>query len=754
MLLHSTNGALIDYELDLIEACVYERINLLLSLDYTNTEVSPMDLVRGGFVDCSKLFVKNEPHKVAKLLEHRERLIVSLSIIDNVIAYLLCHEQNQAEIDAWENVPSKPGMGLDDDSLVVLQNEVTAAARDFDINQVDVSAWDWCFQDQDALADVDMRVSLADAQGLVFEQVLRGHVFCMMRKVFVLSDGRMYQQLLAGIMPSGWFNTSSTNSRVKTLSHWQSAYWARVKAWAISMGDDGVERRIGKAVEYYRRLGKRARIDEVSIDDFEFCSTHFISGTAYPVNVDKQLFNLLSSPDAPAVQAEERLDAFHYEMRNHPDKKSILALVCAAGWGLLLGSVPGASASIGFQSVIGQNSLRVLTKTPRDCTARPTSLFQRYDSRLFGGCSEMNSPAPSLWYPIPMTKSKNQKQAKPAPKQKPAAMVMRPKLEITRNGGRPISVPSTHSKTERNLPQFAYAQMDAFSEGAEGVKVPDDATAPSCTTIARDEYAMSTNTTGGAGFVFRGELLGAYVALTPVTSGSWTIPASYGGANNVSNAGAIQAAFTAYRTVAYGIAISTRQSALNASGYVHVALVEESYTGSTWNYPTTIAAMEYSPYYRRVPIADLINDVVKINGLYTDMTAFKYNGTTTLTYTSPTLALQNGPWMSVLVWVEGPASIASVVDVDVIHHFETIVGVAGNGTLVQATKAAPHSPIELAATSHMVTHIDPIRVVHEDQKPSDWIKDASDIFHGGIAIAQGVVSIMPRISKGIMKLFA
>jgi hypothetical protein len=308
-----------------------ERLNLLKDFDF-NLDLSPWDLVRAGLVDCVKVFVKNEPHKASKLSEGRVRLIFSVSLIDNVIATLLSSNQNNAEKSMWQDIPCKSGMGLDDSGLRQL-NQTIFDNLQGGLCEADVSGWDFCFQEQDFIEDLKRRTFLNNGHGTVWEQIAKAHWFCMARKVMVLSDGSMYEQIYPGIMPSGWKNTTSTNTSVRAICAYDVIIHSGGEPFGIFMGDDGVERSAIGAVAGYLELGKIVKMyAQSSFDSFEFCSMKFDGNLAVPLNVDKQLVNLFRSLPASYEDALDRYSQFEFEFRNHPEKDRLMHFINSSGW--------------------------------------------------------------------------------------------------------------------------------------------------------------------------------------------------------------------------------------------------------------------------------------------------------------------------------------------------------------------------------------------------------------------------------------
>jgi hypothetical protein len=396
----------------LVVKAILERLQLLWDLD-TNKDFSPMELVNQGVVDPCKVFVKNEPHKDTKIQEGRVRLICSVSLIDNIIARLLCELQNKTEIAHHTRLSVKPGLGLHDDGLRSLNNYVSRKFADVVPAEGDAKGWDWSVQSWDFDMDCERRVDLARGRGTDYERILRAHFYCMARKVFILGDGTMHQQMLPGIMPSGWFNTSSSNSNIRVMNHHILARRLGFTPKIMAMGDDSVEANFEDAVIHYASLGKTmGMFNAVETTNFEFCSTSFDGDLGFPVNIDKQIFNLLSNTSVTQVEAKALWDAFQREMRNlpHSIQMEVFEVVHKSGWTEHFKvAAKQACWPIGSPYVIAQNSF---------CANQNA---KRLHGASNEGCRVMYSPGLSLRYPIQMTRKGSKKTVvvMAPPKQKP-----------------------------------------------------------------------------------------------------------------------------------------------------------------------------------------------------------------------------------------------------------------------------------------------------------------------------------------------
>lgn len=281
-----------------------------------------------GYCDTVSLFVKNEPHPSRKVKTRRWRLISSVSLIDQLIDRLLHSHLNAAEIRNWELVPSCPGIGFttEDDGSRLLRSlnhlmdptyKVGARSNERELSQLasgDVRGFDWTVQEWEVLWDAEVRCRLTEDIPDVMRQLIMARAHCLARSVFSTPHGRLLAQTIPGVVKSGTYNTSSTNSRIRAAIAWLAG-----AECAVTMGDDCIETPIKDAKQVYRRLGHPLREYEVSSGAFEFCSFHFDrDGRYWPLNVGKSIarFSVTYSDDA------------YYQLRahfrNHPRKGEVL----------------------------------------------------------------------------------------------------------------------------------------------------------------------------------------------------------------------------------------------------------------------------------------------------------------------------------------------------------------------------------------------------------------------------------------------
>jgi len=311
-----TKGQLLDEHGPLVVEAVLKRLSLLQ--EYADKMPSdPQELVELGLCDPVRVFVKDEPHTKVKAMEGRWRLISSVSIVDEIIERLLCHVQNETEIDSWLKCPSKPGIGLSQDAQAqalwqeVLPHLATAA-------EADVSGWDWSVPWWLLDLDVRARILLCGASPRSsFARILHARMWCLARSVFSTTDGQLFKQAVPGLMKSGSYLTSSTNSRMRVMLAWLIG-----ADWAIAMGDDSLEQETPGAAERYALYGFRVKMYRRCGQSFEFCSHRFTDGVAVPLNWAKGLYRLLS-----ATPNEGLVVQFREEYRHSPFLSTCLEVI-------------------------------------------------------------------------------------------------------------------------------------------------------------------------------------------------------------------------------------------------------------------------------------------------------------------------------------------------------------------------------------------------------------------------------------------
>nr|QQO81420.1 polyprotein P2ab [Soybean thrips sobemo-like virus 11] len=294
--LNPRNGELLDRHLDFVCLCVTERLFRLASveLDQINA-LTPQQLIERGLCDPVRLFVKQEPHPKRKTDVGKVRLISSVSIVDQLVERMLFGPQNQLEIAEWDKIPSKPGMGLSVEAQAsTIFSDLAFKHRIQPAAEADISGFDWSVQDWELWADVEMRVVLGRMPNLL-AKVAKNRFACFMNSVFQLSDGTLIEQGLPGLMKSGSYCTSSTNSRIRCLMAELIG-----SPWCIAMGDDSVEGYLEDSAKKYALLGHVCKDykpclvnSEGDLYEVDFCSHKIRKDECYLTSWPKTLFRFL-----------------------------------------------------------------------------------------------------------------------------------------------------------------------------------------------------------------------------------------------------------------------------------------------------------------------------------------------------------------------------------------------------------------------------------------------------------------------------
>jgi hypothetical protein len=306
-----SKSELLDKYGDMIAKMVILRIGLLTKVRITSED--PIRLVKDFLMDPIRLFVKDEPHPIQKIIDGRFRLISSCSIVDEIIFGMVCGNQNQQEILFNRVIPSKCGMGLTtDDQISDLWNYVKPWIHA--ATSSDVSGWDWCLDEWKMNLGVETQITLTGGVNNPFYcLLLRNMVHCMCRSVFTTTCGRMFVLKHVGIMKSGFPITASWNSRIRCCLSYLIG-----SSNCMTMGDDCNEDTIlshDEIVARYKQIGVRVT-DVVPPNgrSVSFCSHSISKDGAIPENPWKPYFNLLCNE----YNNPNYLDSFKIAVGKHP----------------------------------------------------------------------------------------------------------------------------------------------------------------------------------------------------------------------------------------------------------------------------------------------------------------------------------------------------------------------------------------------------------------------------------------------------
>lgn len=261
-----------------------------------------VQLILAGKADphLFRCFVKDEPHKQAKIAAKRWRLIMCAGLAQQMVWRLATRKQNQWLNDHPYDCPSGHG-------LVFCYGGWRRFIAHCDAQNLnwssDLSSWDvyapgWVFR---VVKQLRLRAGGPSNWQRTLDYLYRD-AFCESRIKF--SNGMVVQQTFEGVMKSGLFVTISDNSIAQSAMRIGAAFRIRRRPWRRKVtGDDVLEESF---TDTYRvaleSLGCRVKEYEKSR---VFMGTDF-SGPPTPVYFAKHIVNFWTTEE----HREERLDSY------------------------------------------------------------------------------------------------------------------------------------------------------------------------------------------------------------------------------------------------------------------------------------------------------------------------------------------------------------------------------------------------------------------------------------------------------------
>lgn len=262
--------------------------------------------------------------------------------------------------------------------------------------------------------------------------------------------------------------------------------------------------------------------------------------------------------------------------------------------------------------------------------------------------------------------------------------------------------------------KFALAQIEPFDVNCLGAKIPDSNTMPSLANSDCDIVTLQSpgNATHLAGIAFRPSYTWATVTAASGLNLNWGIDwSTY--ASNRSKRASIIANFELLRTTSHAVRISCPLAPTTVTGFVHIALLNEStYGETTWTWPTTIAGISGAQFYRRLPLANLTQTPITVVNKWLDDTAFRYSSSSadigdlpggTVSAAGSTFQTDFS-WATIVVILEGaPINVGALS----FEHLLLTEGIPKYDAAIVGTQAAPNQPDVLSAVSSMQTESEP-----------------------------------------------
>nr|QXV86560.1 RNA-dependent RNA polymerase [Solemoviridae sp.] len=239
------------------------------------------------YEQISRVFIKQEPHKTAKALENRWRLIIASSLPVQVAWHMLFYQMNDAEIDQAYNIPSQQGIVMVGGGWKLFSRSWVERGLTYGL---DKSAWDWTAPSWALDLDLEFRKRMARGSRLdawhSIAKTLYRHMFEDSK--LLLSDGSLFQQVVPGVMKSGCVNTISTNSHCQVFVHIAVSLDLGLspEPLPVCCGDDTLQHeRHVHDLDAYRKYG----IVVKSAAPMEFVGHEFHESGPYPLYVLKHI---------------------------------------------------------------------------------------------------------------------------------------------------------------------------------------------------------------------------------------------------------------------------------------------------------------------------------------------------------------------------------------------------------------------------------------------------------------------------------
>lgn len=256
----------------------------------------------GKYRHVFRVFVKDEPHKIAKVLSKRWRLIIASSLPVQMVWRMCFYEQNHVLNQKPYECPSKHGLTFCYGGWRRFLAHVKTQALNYsrDISAWDVNAPGWVFdvigrwrQSWPGVTDEWIRV----------QEMLYADAYEHSELLF--SNGLVVKQGYKGFMKSGLYNTISDNSLAMVAMHVLASIRSGQHIGNIAVtGDDVMQSIISDTyVDRLQELG--CRVKEV-LNHIEFMGTDYTKGHPEPMYFQKHLMGYVTKPE---VQ-DEVLDAY------------------------------------------------------------------------------------------------------------------------------------------------------------------------------------------------------------------------------------------------------------------------------------------------------------------------------------------------------------------------------------------------------------------------------------------------------------
>lgn len=253
-------------------------------------------LFSGSLDSLWRVFIKVEPHKIAKRDSGRWRLIMCPPLHVQVAWQMVFAKQNDREVELAFHLPSQQGMQLCGGAWKHFygtwkQKRLTVSA--------DRSAWDWSCSEWMIETDLKLRSRLVYGSDVCrwMSMALKLYDDAFRSPKLLLSDGSILRQDFPGVMKSGCVNTISTNSHCQVFLHllYCNQQNMHYEPLLSAVGDDTLQHEQHVApISWYARYG--VVIKQV-VKGYEFVGHKFSDAGPVPCYNAKHIYRYIYCPE-------------------------------------------------------------------------------------------------------------------------------------------------------------------------------------------------------------------------------------------------------------------------------------------------------------------------------------------------------------------------------------------------------------------------------------------------------------------------
>lgn len=198
-------------------------------------------VMAGEYRAITRVFIKQEPHKKAKVESGRWRLIMASPLSVQIVWQMLFGIHNDREIEKSYYIPSQQGIKMVGGGW----KQYLRSWQSLGLTcGVDKSSWDWTAPYWAIKLDLQLRYRLMRGTRKQDWLELAGLMYRWMfeETTIMTSSGLLFRQVVPGVMKSGCVNTISTNGHCQVFAHMAVCIGAGVDMYPLprTCGDDTI----------------------------------------------------------------------------------------------------------------------------------------------------------------------------------------------------------------------------------------------------------------------------------------------------------------------------------------------------------------------------------------------------------------------------------------------------------------------------------------------------------------------------------